>query len=439
MMRRVTLLVLLAALGGSLPAEAQAPLSVADAVARARARNPDARAAAAMAREAAERVTQARAALLPRLDAAESVQRGDQPVFVFSSLLGQRRFAAADFALDALNHPAAINNFRASLAVEQPLFDAPARAAVRAARAGEGIAARAVTQASGDLALAVTAAYGRVLLADAQARAAEGAVAAAGADRARASARRDAGLVTDADVLQLDMHVSRARSAQIRARADGQVARAALNALMGEPLDAGFTLAPLAPPSDEALDLAAFEAEAVAARPDVQTSRLHEEMAASAEAGARAAFLPQVSAHAVWELNGGEWQTRASSWTAGVTARVNLFRGFADRARLAEARAHTARRAIERERAETAARLDVRAAASGIDAARARLAAISAAHTQAREARRIIRDRYENGLADVAALLRAAEFEEEAATAQLAAAIDLAVAAASLHRALGRP
>jgi outer membrane protein len=438
MLRRVTLLVLLAAPGGSLPAWAQAPLSVADAVVRARDRKPDARAAASLAREAGERVTQARAGLLPRLDAAESWQRGDQPVFVFSSLLGQRRFAAADFALDALNHPGALDNFRTSLSVEQPLFDPVSRAAVRAARAGETGAALAAAQVAHEIAFAVTDAYGRVLLAEAREGAAAASIAAATADHARAAARRDAGLVTEADVLQLDMHVSRARAAKIRAGADAAIARANLNALMGEPLDARFTLMPIAAPAEAAAGLEALEAEALGARPDVDAARVQEAIAAAGEAAARAAFLPRIAAHGVWELNGGAWGTRASSWTAGVTARIDLFSGFADRARLAEARERAGRRAIERAGAETAIRLEVRAAAAGLGAARARLEAIGAAHTQAREARRIIRDRYEHGLADVAALLRAAEAEEEAATSRLAAEIDLAVAAASLHRALGR-
>jgi hypothetical protein len=35
----------------------------------------------------------------------ETVQRGNRPVFVFGSLLSQRRFTAANFALPALNHP----------------------------------------------------------------------------------------------------------------------------------------------------------------------------------------------------------------------------------------------------------------------------------------------------------------------------------------------
>jgi hypothetical protein len=46
---------------------------------------------AAAEREAARRVTRARAGYWPRVDVTESWQRGDQPVFVFSALLAQRR------------------------------------------------------------------------------------------------------------------------------------------------------------------------------------------------------------------------------------------------------------------------------------------------------------------------------------------------------------
>src|SRR5215207_2606998 len=103
---------LLATLLMALPASAQSPLSLSDAIARAKAHNPDAGSAAAAEREAAERVTQARGGYFPKLDVAESWQRGNNPVFVFSSHLAQRRFTGADFAVDGLNHPDAENNFR---------------------------------------------------------------------------------------------------------------------------------------------------------------------------------------------------------------------------------------------------------------------------------------------------------------------------------------
>ena len=104
-LRRPATYLLVAALGLAAPAAAQTPLTLTEAIARARAQNPDAGSTAAAEREAAQRVTQARAGYLPKVDVVESWQRGNQPVFVFSSLLAQRQFTAADFALGALNHP----------------------------------------------------------------------------------------------------------------------------------------------------------------------------------------------------------------------------------------------------------------------------------------------------------------------------------------------
>ena len=77
---------LVATLFVALPAAAQSPLSLSDAIARAKAHNPDAGSAAAAEREAADRVTQARGGYFPKVDVTESWQRGNHPVFVFSSL-----------------------------------------------------------------------------------------------------------------------------------------------------------------------------------------------------------------------------------------------------------------------------------------------------------------------------------------------------------------
>ena len=430
---------LVGVLGLAARAAAQTQLTLAEAIARARTQNPDAGGTAAAEREAGERVKQARAGYLPRVDVVESWQRGNHPVFVFSSLLAQRQFTAADFALDALNHPGAVDNFRSTVMVEQSLFDAGTRANVTAAGIGHDMASTSRTVVDHDLAEAVTNAYGRVLVAAAASLSASAAVDTARADRELAGNRRDAGLVTDADVLQLDVYVSRMREQQIRAMSDERIARAELNQLMGEPLGEAFAL-DRSPQASviEATDLAALEAEALENRPAVKLAVLQQRLAGATEAAARAAFLPQVSAQGGWEFNGGAWNARASSWVVGAVARFNVFRGFSDTARLAEAREQTARRALEREKAETAARLDVHIAVARLDAARASDAVGRAAVEQARESRRIVRDRYEAGLIDVTSLMRAAEAVMQAETQQTAAQVAVLTGTAALERTLGR-
>jgi outer membrane protein TolC len=421
------------------PASAQSSLSLAEAIRRARIHNPDVGTAAAAEREAAERVTQARGGYFPKVDVAESWQRGDHPVFVFSSLLAQRQFTADGFALDALNHPAATNNFRTAVSVEQSLFDRTTSANVRAATIGRDMAATGKQLVDHDLTAAVTDAFGRVLIAAATLRSAAAAVETARADRELAGNRRDAGRVTDADVLQLDVYLARTLEHQVQAVSDERIARARLNQLMGEPLTAMFSLDLTA--AAVAVDItnpAGLEDEAVQNRPEVALARQQEQLADAAVNAAQAAFLPQVSAQGTWELNGGTWDSRSSAWVVGAVARLNLFRGFADKARLAEAREQAARRRIEEGKAETMVRLDVQIAIARLEAARASEAVGRTAADSARASHRIIQDRYRSGLEDAARLLRAAEAVQQADAQQIGASVNVITATATLQRAVGR-
>lgn len=437
-MHRPIALALLMVLGNSFTVAAQTALTLTDAIARAQEKNFDARVAGVAEREAAARLLQVRAGYLPRVDLVETWQRGDQPVFVFSSLLARRQFTAANFAIAALNHPEAVDNFKTAVTIDQPLFVPQTTAGVRAARIGRQIAEQAGILTRQNLAVAVTDAYGRVLIAMASKKAADAAREAAIADRELAGNRRDAGRATDADVLQMEVHLARVTEQQIRVEADERIARATLNQLMGEPLDATFTLEGAPEARTIAMpDRIALEGEALARRPDFRIAGLHAQQAVAAQDAARAAFLPQLGAQLGWELNGGTWHDRASSWVVGVVARVNLFQGFGDRARLTEAAEQVQRRALEREKTESAVRLDVRVALARLDEAKARETAGRAAADQARETRRITRDRYESGLTDAVSLLRAAEAVHDAELRQIAAHVDVVLTAARLDRALG--
>ena len=409
-----------------------APLTLDEAVRRARATHPSAQAAEAAVRAASARVTAAEAGRLPSADVTESWQRGNQPVYAFGSLLAQRRFLAESFALDYLNHPPATNNLRLGVTVEQPLFSPATNAGVRSARLAGEMAGTMRKAVQVDLRLAVTEAYAGLLAAAAQHRAAGQALEAAVADRERTAHRRDAGRATEADVLQFDVLVARMRARQARAAADETVARARLNALVGEPVEAATEVARPAAVAEAPAD------GEVTARPDVRLARTREALAGADVERARAAFLPQVVAQAGWEANGGSWATRSPSWVVGVMGRVNVFRGGADRAQLAAAKADADARAAERRQTELAARVEVVAARARLEAALAAEVAGRSAVAQAVESRRIVRDRYEQGLAESVALLNAAELVVEAEAADAAAAADVVMARAALDRALGR-
>jgi outer membrane protein TolC len=440
-MRTSNVLLLAGALTAGVPAagaSAQERLSLQDAIGRTLESNPAIRATTASERIAAQEVVQARAGWLPRVDYVESWQRSNQPVFVFGSLLGQSRFGAENFAIDALNHPDAVTHARGALVAQQAVFDPSLIARVRSARLSHQLASIGGEATRRELVLATTRAYGQVLVAGAARRAADAAVRAATEDRRRAADRREAGLATDADVLAFDVHASAMTARMLQASGDERVARGVLNDLIGAPLDAAYALDDVAPGAGDYGTIEALEREALERRDRARQAALQEQVAATARATARAAFLPSVSFQGGWEFDGKNWSGRQTWWVAGVEMRWNLFNGLADRARLEAATHGLSRAAAERARTENAIRLDVRTAVARLDAARAREATSRTAVEQAREAQRIIRERYDAGMAGVVDALRAANALLDAEAQRTSALVDLFVSEATLKWALGR-
>jgi outer membrane protein TolC len=338
-----------------------------------------------------------------------------------------------------LNHPDATGFFRASVGVEQIVFDIGRGAATGAASAGHDMAAAEATNRAHALALATIETFGRVLTAQASAAAARTAIEAGRQDLERARHRRDAGLVTDADVLALVVHVADLERRRIQAEGDAAIARAELNRLMGSPIDRDFRVVePSSSASEGTRDLTALLAEAEASRPDLQRAAAAERLADFNRRAARAAVVPTVAAHAAFDASGLHLGERVSSWIAGVELRWSLSTGGAEIARL-----DASSRAVERARAESddlraAVHVDVVAALRRLEAAEARLAAGRAAVEQAREAERIVRDRYEAGIASVTDVLRAAAAVLDAEANRASALVDGVVSSALLNRAIGR-
>ena len=186
--------------------------------------------------------------------------------------------------------------------------------------------------------LATAETYYGAVLAAARLETAGQALATAQADLASAEARRDSGLTTDADVLAFRVHVAEMEERRIRAASQAAVARASLNDVMGKPLDTVWTLpADLAPLPVASTALADYETGA-AGRPEGRQSELGKELATTQRNAARSSYLPQVSFRSGVEVDRQTFASRSgSNWMAGLTLRMNVFNGGADRARVAEA------------------------------------------------------------------------------------------------------
>jgi outer membrane protein TolC len=421
-------------------ATAQEPLSLESAIQEAVSRNPSLRGAEAGADAAAAGVSAARSALFPRISFTESWQRGDQPVFVFSTLLASRRFAASNFAIDALNHPDPLGYFHATVGVEQMLFDGGARrAAVAAARAQHDIADLGAREARLAVARNVVDLYGRLLVVQSARNAASAALAAAREDAARAERRRDAGLATDADVLALTVHVADMEERVIQAEGDAAIVRAQLNRLMGAAVDRPFDAVEPAPAVDTPPEaLPALLAEAETNRPDLQIAAASQQAAAAAGRSARAAFIPTVAAQAAFDVSGTRLTDRASSWLVGGELRWSLGLGGTERARLKAAAAGESKARADAEDARARVQVEIVTALQEVRSGRARQAVGRAAVAQAQESQRIIRDRFDAGLVPVNDVLRAATAVLDAERQRTSALVDEIAGRAHLAHAVGR-
>jgi outer membrane protein TolC len=416
---------------------AQTMVTLDEAMTRARADTPRARALGAAVAEAAARVGRVRSGFLPRVDVTESVHRGNDPVYVFSTLLSQRRFAAANFDIQRLNDPAPETNIRTAIVLDQQVYDAGTRLDVQAAELEREVAALDQVKGGQDLAFDAARSFVRVLHLEAAERASAAAATAAESDLQRVRQRRDVGLVTDADVLAIEVHRADVRQRYIAITGDLAVARIELAEALGLPLDQPVILVKPALPS-LLPDTSSAARQAIDTRPESRQAALQVQLADNGRRLAQAAFLPRVGVEASWALNGSSFLTQRSGWTVGTTLQLNLFNGLADRARVTEAREAATRAAAERERIARRIEVEVRGAAARVAAARARETAGRTALAQARESQRIIRDRYAAGLASVTDVLRAAEAVFDAEARATAAEMDVILETVALDRAAGR-
>lgn len=438
---RRTAIALALLLGGFAgPARAQGPLTLAKAVDLALKQNPALEASEDQARASRARVGQARAEWFPRFDASQGFTRGNNPVYVFGTLLTQRQFTLADFNLSRLNAPTPLDNFQSQITGQVSLFDS-GRTHLReeGARKMASAADDATEQDRQDLILRVVRAYYGAIVAEENLKAADQALASAKSNEERVRTMETAGLVVSSDLLSAAVFRAQMEDREIRAKNDWDVAR--LN--LGRELGLGDGAMPelaggLEQPTPVKGGIAEWERMALADRPALRAGELQAQAAAANQKLARAEFGPRIALFGNMERDaetlGGPSGT---NWTAGAKIDLNLFAGGANRSQLAEAAAERQQAKHQLEWLRSGIELEVRQAYLDAQAAAQRAAAASDAVNQAAESLRIIQNRYQAGLATITDLLRVQSAQLDARTGYLSAIYDWQVARAQLERAAG--
>jgi outer membrane protein len=409
------------------PALAQDKITLEQAVAKAMENNPELAIDKPALEAARSESAAARAGYLPRLDLEQSFLSGNNPVYVFGTLLTQQKFTANNFALPSLNAPDALHNLQTKLTAQQTIWDAGQTSRnLQAGRMGVEITEHAREDHVRQTLMATLQAYYSVSLSRKVWDTAVTALNSAEAIVNQAQARVDSGLAIEADLLRSRVYLAAARQVEIQTRGQLETAKAVLNRIMGAALDApqgetqNLNPAVFNLPSEEAL-LASMKQR----RPDYQKLLVEARQAELEVRSRRSQYLPQIGAFASWEADNPSFvEAGGTNWSGGIALRWNIFSGGSDAALLRAARQRLEQKELEVKAMESAMALEIRKALIQCKSADQQVKAMEASETQSAESLRILRNRYDAGLATITDLL-AVEATVSAARSGLAEALYL--------------
>ena len=389
-------------------AEEPEALTLPSAVAAALKNNPLIRITLSGREIADAQLREARAGWFPLLQFGENFTRGNNPVFVFGSLLEQARFGPQNFQISSLNNPEPLSNFRTAITLRQTIFDQlQTYTHVTQARLGQQQADLQKAMVEQQVRFEVIRSYYGVLVAHAKKDVAEEAVKMAESDVKRIHDRFQHGLAVQSDLLAGEVQLGEFRQQQIDSEGDVAIAYAALNTVMGLPVDTPqkvtgelvdkrFETAP----KDELIRLALLH------RPDYLRAGYGVQFSKEGVRGVKRAYLPKLDFMTSYGASGKDLSSGSSDYTISANLTFNLFDPGRS-ARISKARAVESMATAEQENLANQIRLEVVRAYQQCASARERLVVAGQVIDQATETHRIVQNRYREGLTTITEVLRA--------------------------------
>ncbi len=371
-------------------------------------RNEMLAASSAMRDAAAAEAQGAWRGFLPQLQLGEFFLRTDDALSSFGFKLQNRKVTQMDFNPVLLNDPGAINQHITRLQLMQPLFNGGMGLfGKQAANAASEAAAFKHKRARETVALNAVQAYEGLALAQAYERVMRAAVASAEGHVRQAQSMVDNEMATEADLLQAKVYLSGLQQRLIEVRNMVTVAGHYIKLLTA--VDTDLPLAVGTALESEAVTPppAQFDPAASGARADLASRSLEAKAAGKMVGVARGAMLPHVNLslekdyYSLDNLFGND----ADSWSLGVYATWDIFKGLQNVSELKKARAQkrAAQHMLDFETRQasvqaTEAWLNLKSAYDKVGVARD-------AVTAAREGLRIVTNQYREGLAGMVDLL----------------------------------
>ncbi len=384
-------------------------LGIRDAIRIAVAHNPAARAAEAKVSAAEESLTEAKSGYYPRVGLSGSYNRTTSPMMAFGTKLNQGRIGQEDFLPDRLNNPDAIGDYGLTFSTTWFLFDSGQTwYGIRQARMGREAAGLGRDRMTQEIIARTVSAYNGFLLMRENLKTIRQALKTAEATLTLVKSRFENGLVVKSDLLQTEVRISDLKQRVFQVESMVSISRAALCAAMGvnpgTPFEPGDKLTS-DPETTASLD--EWLQTARTKRPDLLAMG---EQVAAAETEikkARAARLPGVALSGEYSTHADGINDGHDSYSIGAQVTLNLFSGFQVSARVRKAEANLREVRAGRDGLVQSISIETQTAYYQAKSAWEEIKVTAAAEAQAKEALRIVRDRYKNGLLTIVELLNA--------------------------------
>ncbi len=400
--------------------------------------NPLIRATAAGKDAAAAGVGEAKSGRLPVLAFSETYTNSNNPVYVFGSLLEQGRFTEDNFALDSLNNPPSISNFRTAFNLRLPVFNRfQISAGIEEARLREEQVDTDISWTEQQIRFQVIQAFYGILVAVERRKVAEDAVKTAESEVASIRDRFDQGMVVQSDLLAMEVQLAEFRQQLVQAGGEEQTARAALNTVVARPVSSYIDISGSLEERD--FDVSSQQElikQALQQRPDYQKMELEVDRLGQSLRKSKGQWWPDLNVFA--QLGHSSQNLRNGSGDFAVGARLTFkILDFARDDKIQQAVAASQGAKAQEELKANQISFEVVEAFQAFRSSSERLRVATASVDQAAEALRIIEDRHSVGLTTITEVLRAQNAVLRARLLRLGAQYDSYVGYAKLLLASG--
>lgn len=417
------------------------------------AQNPDLAVSRAQIEQAEAAVRQARGNYWPRLNLSVTATRTDDALNAFGLKLAQRNATFGDFGAGEFNpanpnvlavaphdlsHPAAVTNYNPRVELLIPVYNGgmvsayvdQAHAYVRAAQSGDQLARQRLVKH-------VLMAYQGVHAARAYVKVAEQGRAAAEEFVRLTGQLVKQGMAVKSDLLSAQVNLDDVKLKQVTARNAESAALDQLHLLLGKPLAEPLDVGPEATPTALDGDVAALRRQAHESNPGLLAMRHQLDAAGAAVDAAGAAARPQFNVMMRRDYNDNSLSLNAPSYTVAGVLSWTVFDGGTVRGGRDRAEAQRIELQARLRQAEEGIGYQVGDAWRRAGEAETAIAARTLSVEQAAEAQRLVRRRYENGIATLVELLAAQAQLDKARADLVAAQYELAVQRAELKLDVG--